>query len=166
MEMKYLSVWLLATSVLIAGSTQAAEGFVQRLIDDSLQCGNGYPPESAWVEKSKIKWNPEVEKIPLGPSDAQRIAGESLKKYFEASPVDIWDASWRIVKSGSGNCYAVNLVFWWKGRGMLGTPLWTCVHVRMDGEARVYPTLLVTPPPDGLFSKPEPEFEDKLPKKH
>ncbi len=137
------------------GHTLQATDSVSAISNDYEKCQGGYYPDSVWAAKSAIAWDPAIERVPLLPRDAKAIACDKLRDHLkDHGAIDVIDGSVRLIQVGEAWVYTVVMGWMWHGISMRGTPLWACVHVRMDKDAVVAASLLVTPPPNGLLTAP------------
>ncbi len=119
---------------------------------DREACFGGYRPNSTWLKESAIQWEADSKILPLSPSDAIRNAKDEfnrhLKDYME---MRIEADNARLNQVEGFWCYTIAISFHRRDITLVGVPFWACVHVRMDGVARVEGTPLVTPEPAGLL---------------
>jgi len=146
----YLTVLLISQAL---GNPSPPADSAIAIVDDYGKCYGGYYPDPVWAAKSAITWDPATERVPLLPTEAKAIACDKLRDYLKDwGAIDVEDGGLRLVKVDEAWTYTVVVRWWQRGIGMRGTPLWACVHVRMDKAAVVEPSLLVTPPPNGLLT--------------
>jgi hypothetical protein len=119
---------------------------------DAVSCSGGYRPNSTWLKESTVQWEADSKILPLSPSDAILKArnefNRHLKDYME---MRIEADKVRLNQVEGFWCYTIALSFRRRDLTLVGVPFWACVHVRMDGVARVEATPLVTPEPAGLL---------------
>ena len=119
---------------------------------DHEACYGGYRPNPTWLKESAVQWEADTQILPLPPSEAIRNAknefNRHLKDYMEMR-IDAGNVRLHQVKGFW--CYTIAISFHRRDVTLVGVPFWACVHVRMDGVARVEKSPLVTPEPAGLL---------------
>ncbi len=130
-----------------------AEELTAKVREDYQLCVGGYLPDLAWVNESAVQWKDETEKLPLAASDACRIAIRKLSNHLaNYQEMNMTAGNVRLNQIRDENwCYSILISCGRKDQPLGGAPLWACVHVRMDGEARVEKTPMITPEPEGLL---------------
>lgn len=119
---------------------------------DALSCSGGYRPNSTWLKESTIQWEADSKILHLSPSDAILNAKNEFNRHLkDYMAMRIETGEMRLNQVEGFWCYTIAISFHRRDLTLRGVPFWACVHVRMDGVARVEATPLVTPEPAGLL---------------